>query len=471
MVADSINIQREKIQKGNPSIHIVGACRLNNGIVQLNAEQLRSAVDRFESNKSDHSMTFFIPASGSGSRMFGFLFDYLNNTHPSKSTIKALESLIQHIDEFPFYGLIPNSYKEGIKNGEIDISAFLELLLKKEPFCFSTKPKGLIPFHQYGSSIRNPFQEHIVQSLKISNTNVKFHFTINDTYRSAIEKCLDEFLSENNLNASFEFSVQDVHSDSVAFGSNLTPIKSGEGESLKRPSGHGALLSNLNAIDTDLIFIRNIDNVQHENKAIQSINYRRSLAGELMELQSAIREILLAIDSNESVLDKVNALNERFDLRISDETINNSDSLRTFLNRPARVCGMVKNEGQPGGGPFWVEDENGNLNRQIIEKVQISHEQSQIQHVLKSTHFNPVEIVCGVKDYQGKKFDLLDFRNDEQYFIVNKTHEGQDIQYVEQPGLWNGGMENWITLFYEIDSSCFSPVKTVLDLLDDAHQA
>ena len=229
-------------------------------------------------------------------------------------------------------------------------------------------------------------------------------------------------------------------------------------------------MENLNQLNADLILIRNIDNIQHQDFAPPSIQARKMLCGVLLEFQKAIFSVLALIDREQDYRDELEKLNTTYHLQLAENLFGDIEAIKEILNRPIRVCGMVRNEGQPGGGPFWVKDHQGNFTRQIIEKSQISNKTSQLTLLIKSTHFNPVEIVCSPKNYKGEKFNLLNFRDDSHYFIVQKTHEGNPIQFVEQPGLWNGGMANWNTLFYEIENECFSPVKTVLDLLKPLHK-
>ncbi len=377
--------------------------------------------------------------------------------------------MIQRIKDFAFYANLPQEFKDQLQSGGVDIRGLIELILTSRGFDYGSLPKGLIPFHSYDGVWKNPFQEHLEQGRLIGTDGSSFHFTINKDYEADILTSLDYLQNVLNQNFKLSFSEQDSNTDSFAFGENMTPMKGENGVPITRPAGHGALLNNLDALDSDLIFIRNIDNIQHGNKSENSINYRKCLGAALLEFQEKVFRILESIKEGESVTADVAKLNADYDLRMPEEAMKHASAARDFLNRPIRICGMVKNEGQPGGGPFWVED-NGQLSRQIVEKAQISQESGQLDILIKSTHFNPVELICGVRDYKGKKFDLSDFVNPDLYFIVSKTHEGNDIRYVEQPGLWNGGMANWITLFYEIDTDCFSPVKTVLDLLGDLHR-
>jgi len=473
-----IDIQRQKIQRGNPFIELSHSCRINNGVNQLSLEEQNEFIKLYEAQLPKLVVTHFIPASGSGSRMFDALFDYLQNPHPFPATINFIEEFKTNLKEFAFYDLIPLEVKTSFENGKIDLTNLIRFLLFAKVqitgneiagFNFGEIPKGLIPFHKNKTEILNAFQEHIIQGISISGIKSNFHFTINEKFEKQIS---DSIQSVNNLTEThLSFSHQLKETNAITFDEKLEPVKDESGELITRPAGHGAILSNLNKIDADIIFIRNIDNVQHSNKSSTSIQSRKTLTGILINLQEIIFEILHDIEIKTDYEEKILELNKKFDLQIPKNKLSEADFIFDLLNRPIRVCGMVKNEGQPGGGPFWVVDENGGYERrQIVEKSQMSDNPFQFAEMIKSTHFNPVELVCSFKNFKGDKFDLNDFKNDNHYFIVDKTHQGKPIKYIEETGLWNGGMEKWTTLFYEIESDCFSPVKTVLDLLKPLHR-
>lgn len=466
---EKIANQKEKIEKGNPKIELLGSCRPQNGIQILNAEETIEAIRFYENRANDLDISFFIPSSGSGSRMFGAAYDFINNENPCEETIEFIEHLINSIASFAFYNKLPEATKDDLKTGDIDIETFLKLILNEDSFNFGNRPKGLIPFHRYGNFIINPFQEHILQGAEIGGDKSRFHFTINARFTEQIKHSIKILREITGINFYFDFSVQDETTNSIAFDEN-GDVLFDEGELVRRPAGHGTLIQNLDAIDADLILIRNIDNVQHHDHAQKSADSRKMLAGALLEFQEKVFDILNKIDNNIDFKDQITTLNDTYDLKIKLDDLTDIAKIKSILNRPSRICGMVRNEGQPGGGPFWVKDENGYETRQIIEKSQISAKSSQLTMLIKSTHFNPVEIICAPRDYKGDKFDFEEFRDDSQYFIVNKTYKGKSVQFIEQPGLWNGGMAKWNTLFYEIGNDCFSPVKTVLDLLKPLHR-
>lgn len=470
-IEEKIAIQKEKIEKGNPKIELVASCRINNGIEKITPKIESDALTYFENTKESIDITFFVPASGSGSRMFGSAYAFLNNENPSESTIEFIEHLINSVEEFAFYNKLPIPVKQELKSGSIEIEKFLKLILHEEGFNFGNRPKGLIPFHRYGNFIINPFQEHVLQGTKVAGEQSKFHFTINSKFEEEIRHSIKILREMTGIDFSFEFSVQDEDTNSVAFTASNEVFKDENGNPITRPAGHGVLLDNLNRIKSDLILIRNIDNIQHQNKSEFSTKTRKILSGILLDFQNTCFEVLNAIEEGKPFKQQLKQLNDKFQLNIKESDWSNEEKVKSILNRPYRICGMVKNEGQPGGGPFWVKNEQGDIQRQIVEKSQISTRPSQLNMLIKSTHFNPVEIICAPKNYKGEYFDLMDFKEDLQYFIVQKTQKGENVQFIEQPGLWNGGMANWNTIFYEIDSQCFSPVKTILDLLKPMHRS
>lgn len=463
----SVDFQKEKILKGNPFIDIVKPCRINDGIYTLSPSEQKEYALYFDEIKSKIKTAYFIPASGSGSRMFGQLYNYLEG-QTNTNTIEFIEQLLNNIQRFAFYNKLPQPFKTEIKNGSISIDKLIKFILFEEGLNFGQLPKGLIPFHLYGKFIINPFQEQILQGVKVASENTEFNFTINEDFEQKINHSIKILREITGVNFSYHFSIQNKKTHSIAFTEDNKIAYNGGDLPILRPSGHGALIDNLNQINADIIFIKNIDNVQHYTKAKPSINTAKTIGGLLIKFKSKVNKLLTAIDSQSSQIEIIATdINTSFNLNLNQKQLNDINYLKHFFNRPLRICGMVKNEGQAGGGPFWVRDKEGEISPQIIEKTQIKTEQLSI--LLHATHFNPVFMACSVKDYQSNKFDLTQYINKDLYFIVKKEEKGKTIKYIENPGLWNGGMYHWLTLFYEIDSQCFSPVKTVLDLLKPLH--
>jgi hypothetical protein len=452
--------QRQKIIKGQPSLKLVNPCKLGNGIVNFSLFLRDEIIRNFDNSTT--STCFFIPASGSGSRMFQFLFEFIDNT--DATTSGSIEKFLNNLQEFAFFNKLPNEIKNLSLYEGSNLEKFIRFLLDEEGLGLSNSPKGLIPFHKNGPFILNAFQEQVLQANKMIGNDVNVHFTINEKYESQILQTIKsiEDLTGNKFNISF--SIQDPTTDSYTFNSEHEIVRDENNQFLTRPSGHGALLPNLNNIDADLIFIKNIDNIQNYNQSKNTENTLKYLGGIAIWFKEEIINLI-----NKPSLDRLKELNKQFQF-LSESQINNIDinDLKNFLNKPIRVCGMVKNEGQPGGGPFWIE-ENGIISKQIVEKAQINNITEQFKIMIQSTHFNPVMIAAITRDLDGNKFNLEQFKDDSKYFIVDKTQKGKKISYIERPGLWNGSMASWNTIFVEIPSETFSPVKTVLDLLDKAH--
>ena len=458
---EKINEQREKVFNDRSKVTLFAPCRIEEGILQLTENEWDEVVSSFK--KSNASPTYFIPASGSGSRMFAFLFDFLNQ--PNATDIGLIERFMNHIQEFAFYQLLPNELKNKILNNTIDAEEIASYLLSESGLNFGNLPKGLIPFHYNEPFVLNPFQEHVLQGTRLSNGRAKFHFTIQLEYEEQIKSSISSLEGLTGKTYDVTYSTQSADSDSYAF-SDTGELSLEEGMKIRRPAGHGALLENLNNIESELIFIKNIDNVQHFNSSNDSIKTWSVLGGLLQKFKTE----LLALMQNPYKAGLAE-LNEKYQFLSPGEinAIRNEHDLRNVINRPIRVCGMVRNEGQPGGGPFWIDD-NGVISKQIVEKAQISLHGEQFRLMVKSTHFNPVMIALTPYNLQGEKLNLTQFRDDSKYFIVNKTQKGKEIKYMELPGLWNGGMACWNTLFVEISQETFSPVKTILDLLEDGHR-
>lgn len=462
MKEEIIEEQRKKVMHDQSKVVLFAPCRIGEGILKLNHEEWNNAIATFY--LSNVSPTFFIPASGSGSRMFAFLFDFLQE--PNNTDIGSIERFMNHIQEFAFFEVLPADLKQKIKNNTIEAEELALFLLSESGLNFERLPKGLIPFHFNEPFVLNPFQEHVLQGTRLSNGRAKFHFTIQAEFEEQIKNSISNLEGLTGKKYAVCYSYQSKDTNSFAFTKDGQVAKDGEQEII-RPAGHGALLENLNELNEELVLIKNIDNVQNFNLSKISINTWAALSGLLQQFKAELKSI-----AAQPSVQKLAELNQKYQF-LSPSELNNiksTEDLMKCINRPVRVCGMVRNEGQPGGGPFWI-DNNGKISKQIVEKAQISLHGEQFRLMVKSTHFNPVMIALSTQDLNGNKIDLTKYRDDSKYFIVNKTHKGQDINYMELPGLWNGGMANWNTLFIEISQDTFSPVKTVLNLLEESHKA
>lgn len=459
-------IERQKalVFSEQPEIKLVGPCKLNDGVIRHSTFEQKKYVVKFM--KSNTPIQFFIPASGSGSRMFQFLYDFLED--PTEENRSKTEKFLNAIEDFPFFELLPYDLKEKVRDYDINLDEFVAYILKEEGLGLGLLPKGLLPFHRSRSFILNAFQEQLLQGLRVKECEIHFHFTINQKFESKILKSLESIEQLTGRQCDISCSTQNPETDAIAFDHEQNPVKINGGEQiLTRPSGHGALLENLNKLDGELIFIKNIDNIQHESNAEPSVENLRYLGGLLQDFREELKSIYRSKNKQKD-LEELNVRYQFIDKSIDFKTLTDEDIIE-MINRPTRVCGMVRNEGQPGGGPFWVE-ENGSRSKQIVEKSQIKMKGEQYRLMVQSQYFNPVLLAISTRDLNGEKIDLNDFADHSKYFIVNKKFEGQPIKFMERPGLWNGSMADWLTIFVEVPSQTFTPVKTVLDLLDEAHE-
>jgi hypothetical protein len=458
-------LEQQKIQIAAPRtpIQLVKACSLDSGICEMPEIPNKALISTF--NKVKNNSSYFIPASGTGSRMFQFLFDFFKNSDAESQT--KVERFLNNINFLAFNRFIPDNIISDVKNGTMSLEAFSEYIVNEDGMGFGLLPKGLIPFHAYEYFALNPFQIHVLQAAHSAYNIGKIHFTINADFKEKIAQAIAQAKALSGYQMAISFSEQDSTTDSYVFDSSLNPIQLKDGSYLRRPSGHGALLSNLNALDARYIFIKNIDNIQHASQNEAQETFAR-LTFVLDDLNQQIEKILAP--ERQNWLEDLAKLNAKYQLFFSEEDFpRDKESLQTWANHPKRICGMVRNDGQPGGGPFWVI-KNGRISKQIVEKVQISSDPQQVLKMVQSTHFNPVMMVLDTCDLSGKKVNLMDYCDDEAHMVVQKNQEGKQVQFIEKPGLWNGGMAHWISIFVEIPSSSFSPVKDVLDLLDAKHR-
>jgi hypothetical protein len=398
-----------------------------------------------------------------------------------------LAGFFNAIDQLAFY----DDLKQGIQQKGIDFEALsegekaLELTkqtLTDEGFNMANLPKGLIPFHNYGSQNLTAFEEHFYEAshYAVKNKKAKLHFTISkghlEKFKSKLQDVQPRIESETGVNFEVDFSFQHPSTDTICLNADGEIFRDNNGDILFRPAGHGALIQNLNALKSDLVFIKNIDNVAHQEsqdeKTKPTHQYKSILAGLLIKLQQHTFSFLTELDkenvSDEVVKEAKAFLKDKLNVHIQLE---DKADVMHYLNRPIRVCGMVINEGAPGGGPFWIKNNDESVSLQIVEKSQIDLSNAdQKEKMENSTHFNPVDIVASLKNYKGEFFDLQDFVDQDRGFIADKFVGGEPIKGLELPGLWNGGMACWNTVFVEVPVHTFNPVKTVLDLLKPGHQ-
>ena len=464
----------EHFIKGFPYVKLEKPAAINDGIVSLNEEKAKEIINLYDSHTNHLKIVKFVPASGAASRMFKDLFAYV--TDPSDKRIS--HEALRNIDKFAFASDLKSiiNKREAKENIScLDKTAYF--LLEEDGLNYGHLPKGLIKFHQYEDESRTAFEEHLVEGAlyaKGENNNVNIHFTISPIYESKIKAVIsiikNKYEKEYGVSYNITYSEQQHHTDTLAVDLNNKPFREKDGSILFRPGGHGSLIENLNDLDTDIIFIKNIDNVVPDRLKADTIKYKKILAGMLIHIQEVVSIILNKLDEGQKVSDipEVKSLEEELK---TDLTHKDEDRLRKFLMRPIRICGMVKNQGEPGGGPFWVKQDNGDTSLQIVESSQVDHNDLDQEEIMQAaSHFNPVDLVCWVKDYKGNKFNLPDFVDEETGFISMKSKYGKELKAQERPGLWNVAMADWITLFVEVPLITFNPVKTLNDLLRVNHQ-
>jgi nicotinamide riboside kinase len=496
---ENIKKQLGIFNKGVLKCVLVHPATLNYGILKLSNTDFEQKVNFFEANKSKLKLKKFVPASGAASRMFKFLTTFLNEFDFGNESINAyinrkkdteLSLFIVGMDKFSFFEAVDKKIKEihpDFNTLERDYKNyfFIKTLLSPDYFDFANKPKGILPFHKYENHVAAPIEEHLNECAfyATSNNQSNLHLTISENHQTQfdaiIEKVKVEIEAKSNSTIDVSYSYQKKETDTIAVDMENKPFRNEKGMLVFRPGGHGALIENLNAIDADVVFVKNIDNVIQNN--IQQISfYKKALAGILIALQHQIFGYLKVLDSQEMNPEAINEilafLRGQLNIELNDDfhkfKLNSQIStLKEKLNRPIRVCGMVKNEGEPGGGPFWVRGNEGSVSLQIVETSQVDLANGDQVNILSSaTHFNPVDLVCGLKNYQNKQFDLKLFVDANSGFIVHKNNAGINLKAYELPGLWNGAMANWLTVFVEVPLFTFNPVKTVNDLLKPAHQ-
>jgi hypothetical protein len=457
--------------EGFPPIRLNRVASVGDGIEKFPDLRIKELVANYDSSKSAIEVLKFVPASGAASRMFQPLFAYLENG----MVTPPIKQFADHMHNFAFYDQLQQNCPA------CDLKASIYTLLNK--MRFAELPKALIPFHRYESSFRTAIEEHLAEGslYAAANKTVLLHFTVSAEHEEKIKTHLNEvkIVLEKQYDVTFNlsFSVQSPATDTIAVNPDNTPFRNTDGSLLFRPGGHGALINNLNHQEADLIFVKNIDNVRPDHLKADTILYKKVIAGYLLELKSKIHGLLSALnEGSKSIAELEELANKELNIQLPTG-YNAADAegkkaiLMAQLNKPVRVCGMVRNEGEPGGGPFWVEDSSGQTTLQIVEKSQVQLEHAAQNDILNSsTHFNPVDLVCWVKDYQGNKFNLNDFVDPGTGFITEKSKDGKTLKAMELPGLWNGAMADWLTYFVEVPSTTFSPVKTVLDLLRPEHQ-
>ncbi|MBQ8672857.1 MAG: DUF4301 family protein [Bacteroides sp.] len=488
---EQIADQLASFEKGFPYLRLSAAASVENGILAPGSDEQKKYLNAWDAyTQTDRVVVKFVPASGAASRMFKNLFEFLGGDHDTPET--AFEkTFFEKIEKFAFYKDLNEAC---VKNNGVDIPALVAAgnykavvaaLLESAGLNYGALPKGLLKFHRYEEGSRTPLEEHLVEgALYAANRSgkVNVHFTVSPEHRPLFKALVEEkataYAKKYGVDYNISFSEQKPSTDTIAADMENKPFRD-KGQLLFRPGGHGALIENLNDLDADIIFIKNIDNVVPDKLKGDTVLYKKLISGVLISLQQQAFSYLQLLDSgkytHEQVLDILQFLQKKLHCK-NPETKDLEDAelviyLKKKLNRPMRVCGMVKNVGEPGGGPFLAYNSDGTISLQILESSQIDMNDPEKKEMFeKGTHFNPVDLVCAVRDYKGHKFDLVNYVDKATGFISYKSKNGKELKALELPGLWNGAMSDWNTVFVEVPLTTFNPVKTVNDLLRDQHQ-
>ena len=473
--------QIEHFKNGFPWMKIVGPATPQRGIKVLDSEAQEAAVAYYQ--KADvYGKSKFVPASGAASRMFKDMFQGLATLEAGEDLPKDAPGakLSARIKDFAFYS--EELFGEPEDSREYRLET-LKKLLKEDGLAYGSKPKGVLAFHRYPQEVRTAIAEHLVEAqeyMRNSDGTCNLTITISPEHQSLFEIAIgaikEAYEKKYGVKYNITFTFQDKATDTIAVTPDNKPFRKEDGTLLFRPAGHGALIYNLNKVTDELVSIKNIDNVAHEKLLPVTAQYKQVLMGCALQLRDRIFEYLRQLDENPSV-QLCNEIEKFLDkelcvqMPLPHSEAERIQMLRAKLNRPIRVCGMVKNEGEPGGGPYVIAGKDGCTSLQILESVQINKEDAGAMGAMsRATHFNPVDLVCCLNDYKGKHFDLLKFVDPEAGFMSSKSYEGRELKALELPGLWNGAMSDWNTLFVEVPVETFNPVKVVLDLLRPAHQ-
>jgi hypothetical protein len=486
-----IEAQLKKFETGFPFLKLEGAAAIDKGIVAVSQQEADGYIDAWNSYKAaGRTIIKFVPASGAASRMFKNMFEFVGADY-NEPTTDFEKKYFANIEKFAFYDDLNDACR---KNNGKDIPSLIadgnykavaSNMLQAAGLNYGQLPKGLLKFHKYVDGARTPLEEHLVEAALYAESNGKanVHFTVSAEHRALFEALVaqkvKDYSAKYNMEYHVSFSEQKSSTDTIAAAMDNTPFRTDDGKLLFRPGGHGALIENLNDLDGDVIFIKNIDNVVPDSFKADTIRWKQVLAGILVAKQAKAFEYLRKLESGSYTHAEVEEI-IRFlqqDLCCRKNDIKNMEDadlviyLKHKLNRPMRACGVVRNVGEPGGGPFLAYNNDGTISLQILESSQIDTNNPEYQKMFtEGTHFNPVDLVCATKNYKGEKFDLPKYVDPKTGFISYKSKNGRDLKALELPGLWNGAMSDWNTIFVEVPLSTFNPVKTVNDLLREQHQ-
>lgn len=488
---EQVEHQLDEIKQGFPFLKIEAAASIGKGIMSPTENEMNKYLSMWDTYLTGcHKIVKFVPASGAASRMFKNLYSFLDADY-DKPTTEFEKEFFENIKKFAFKKELCNACKTNdgkcvtclMDNGEY--KKIVENLLEEKGLNYGHLPKGLLLFHSYEEGPRTPMEEHLVEAAMYTQSEgqANVHFTVShehlELFKKKVAEKIDMYAEKFGVKYNISFSEQKANTDTIAANPDNTPFRNEDGSLLFRPGGHGALIENLNDIDADVIFIKNIDNIVPDRLKGETVKYKKLLAGILVDLQTRAFNYLKLLDTGNythAQLEEIIRFLQR-DLCCRRNDIKELEDaelviyLHNKLNRPMRVCGMVKNVGEPGGGPFLCYNQDGTISPQILESSQIDKSNEKyVQMFKEGTHFNPVDLVCATKDYKGNTFHLPDYVDRSTGFISSKSKNGRELKALELPGLWNGAMSDWNTVFVEVPIETFNPVKTVNDLLREQHQ-
>jgi hypothetical protein len=486
-----IETQLGQFKTGFPFLKLEAAAAIGKGIVAPDEASRKSYVEAWQQYKAaGRKVVKFVPASGAASRMFKDMFAFVDADYDVPTT-DFEKKYFDNIEKFAFYdeldAVCRKNEGKGIKElmAAGQYKAVAANMLKADGLNYGQLPKGLLLFHSYAEGPRTPMEEHLVEGAlyAASNGEAHVHFTVShehmEFFKQKVAQKADFYAQKYGIRYDITFSEQKPSTDTIAANPDGTPFRNADGSLLFRPGGHGALIENLNEIDADVIFVKNIDNVVPDRLKADTVEWKQIIAGVLVTLQQKAFDYLRLLDTgkytHEQIEEIIRFVQQDLCCRKADiKQLEDAELviyLRKKLNRPMRVCGVVKNVGEPGGGPFLTYNQDGTVSLQILESSQIDKSNKEYMEMFtKGTHFNPVDLVCAVKDYKGNAFDLPKYVDPTTGFISQKSKSGKELQALELPGLWNGAMSDWSTVFVEVPLSTFNPVKTVNDLLREQHQ-
>jgi hypothetical protein len=490
---EKVQAQLSSFATGFPYLTLKSAASLEYGIVSIDEDASAYYQDLWNKYLAANKQILkFVPASGAASRMFKNLFEFLNAAY-SEPTTDFEKKFFAEIEKFAFFKALDAACQKNEGAGVAALiaggryKAVVENLLKEKGLNYGNLPKGLLLFHNYPESPRTALEEHLVEGAMYASNGegkVNLHFTVSpehiDLFKSLVESCKGAYEKRFGVKYDITFSVQKASTDTIAAAMDNTPFRDANGNLLFRPGGHGALIENLNEQDADVIFIKNIDNVVPDRLKTATVKYKQIIGGVLVSLQQKVFSYLQMLENghytHEQLMEMLYFLQSKLFIKNPDTKLLEDSELALYvkakLNRPIRVCGMVKNVGEPGGGPFITKNSDGTYSAQILESSQINMEDPASKEIFSTaTHFNPVDLVCAVRDKNGKPFDLLKYVDPQTGFISYKSKDGRELKALELPGLWNGAMSDWNTVFVEVPIETFNPVKTVNDLLRPQHQS